>query len=52
MKRKYEKQELVDFSRVNDPHLPACLLKMFLRELPEPIFTSVLISQFNGVMMK
>jgi len=43
------KREPVDFSKINDPHLPACTLKMFLRELPDSLFTSTLTPEFNKI---
>jgi hypothetical protein len=48
-KRKYNLREPVDFSESLDTHLPACVLKLFLRELPETIFTSQLLGYFNAV---
>ncbi len=32
----------MDFSHVTDPHLVSALLKMFLRELPEPVIPTTL----------
>ncbi|GAB6018723.1 hypothetical protein CHUAL_000399 [Chamberlinius hualienensis] len=38
----------VDFSRYCDPHLAAVLLKLFLRELPEPLLTFDLYNDIIG----
>jgi len=51
VKIKYDKRETVDFSTYMDPHLPACTLKMFLRELPESVFLSTLLPQFSQLMV-
>jgi Rho GTPase-activating protein 1 len=37
----------VDFLEYNDPHLAATTIKMFLRELPEPLLTFPLHSQIS-----
>ncbi|CAB4391742.1 RhoGAP-domain-containing protein [Rhizophagus irregularis] len=34
-------------SSAKDPHVVATLLKMYIRELPEPILTDVLLPEFN-----
>uniref|UniRef100_UPI00358F0D72 rho GTPase-activating protein 1-like isoform X1 n=2 Tax=Myxine glutinosa TaxID=7769 RepID=UPI00358F0D72 len=39
IKQKYNEGELVDFSQYGDVHLSAVILKMYLRELPEPLLT-------------
>lgn len=44
----------MDFDVYNDPHLAATTLKMFLRELPEPLLTFSLhsqISQLKGILL-
>lgn len=47
LRRKYNSCACVNFNEIYDPHLPACLLKLFLRELPEPLFTSRLLPEFH-----
>lgn len=42
----------VDFSVYNDPHLVATILKMFLRELPEPLLTFSLHSRISEIKRK
>ena len=42
----------VDFSVYNDPHLVATILKMFLRELPEPLLTFSLHSRISEIKSK
>ena len=39
VKRRLNAGEVVDLVEYGDPHLAATLLKMFLRELPEPLLT-------------
>uniref|UniRef100_A0A8C0YE38 Rho GTPase activating protein 1 n=1 Tax=Cyprinus carpio carpio TaxID=630221 RepID=A0A8C0YE38_CYPCA len=39
IKQKYNSGEEVNFSQLDDVHLAAVILKMFLRELPEPLLT-------------
>ncbi|KAI2662551.1 Rho GTPase-activating protein 1 [Labeo rohita] len=39
VKLKYNSGEDVNFSQLDDVHLAAVILKMFLRELPEPLLT-------------
>uniref|UniRef100_A0A673IBA0 Rho GTPase-activating protein 1-like n=1 Tax=Sinocyclocheilus rhinocerous TaxID=307959 RepID=A0A673IBA0_9TELE len=39
VKLKYNSGEEVSFSQLDDVHLAAVILKMFLRELPEPLLT-------------
>ena len=41
--------EDVDFSRVTDPHAVAGLLKLYLRELPEPLLTYPLFGILGAV---
>jgi hypothetical protein len=50
LKRSYNLRQIVDYSDVLDPHLPACTLKLFLRELPESLFTNALQDQWNTVI--
>jgi len=50
LKRTYNLRQIVDYSDVLDPHLPACTLKLFLRELPESLFTNSLENQWNTVI--
>jgi len=39
LKKQIDRGEMVDFSDYGDCHLPAVLIKLFLRELPEPLLT-------------
>lgn len=39
IKAKFEKGEKSKFSAKEDPHVVACLLKLFFRELPDPLLT-------------
>ena len=41
--------EDIDFTDSADPHLSAVLIKMFLRELPEPLLTFSAYSQVMGL---
>eukprot|EP00026_Physarum_polycephalum_P004986 Phypoly_transcript_05012.p1 GENE.Phypoly_transcript_05012~~Phypoly_transcript_05012.p1 ORF type:complete len:624 (+),score=137.22 Phypoly_transcript_05012:112-1983(+) len=45
-KAKFDNGEPVDFSDVSDPHIVAGLLKMFIREYPEPLLTFELYDCF------
>lgn len=40
----------VDFEQYNELHLPAVILKTFLRELPEPLLTFDLYSHVVGFL--
>jgi len=46
LKTNVDKGNAVDLASVNDPHAVAGLLKMFLRELPEPLCTFELHEKF------
>jgi hypothetical protein len=35
----YSAGEHVDFAKLGDAHIPAALIKSFLRQLPEPVLT-------------
>lgn len=51
IKEKYNMGNTVDFRKYEDVHLAAVILKMFLRELPEPLLTFALyddIVKFNS----
>ncbi|KAM9965981.1 hypothetical protein ACTFIR_006165 [Dictyostelium discoideum] len=39
LKLAYEKYETIDLSKVSNPHIVTSVLKLYLRELPEPLFT-------------
>jgi hypothetical protein len=39
----------LDFDNVEDPHLISSLLKMYLRELPEPLMTFDLYTEFIDI---
>ena len=39
VKRRLDCGESVNFDDLGDCHLPAVLIKLFLRELPEPLLT-------------
>ena len=39
VKRMFNSGEKVEFGNHGDCHLPAVLIKLFLRELPEPLLT-------------
>ena len=39
MQERFDRGETVDFALYNDVHVPAVILKTFLRELPEPLLT-------------
>jgi Rho GTPase-activating protein 1 len=41
----------VDLHSISDPHLVASLLKVFLRELPEPVVPSLLYDDFVSVVL-
>eukprot|EP01125_Pyxidicula_operculata_P013340 TRINITY_DN4416_c0_g1_i3.p1 TRINITY_DN4416_c0_g1~~TRINITY_DN4416_c0_g1_i3.p1 ORF type:complete len:359 (-),score=84.36 TRINITY_DN4416_c0_g1_i3:35-1111(-) len=49
VKRKYDLREEIDSSLMLDPHLPACLLKLFLRELKEPLFTMSVLPRLQQI---
>ncbi|CAG8548030.1 2542_t:CDS:10 [Funneliformis mosseae] len=38
----------LNFSQNEDPHAVAALLKMYLREIPDPILTEALLPEFNA----
>lgn len=38
MKEAYDRGQVVSLDSFDDPHLAAVLLKMYLRDLPEPLF--------------
>eukprot|EP01095_Lingulamoeba_sp_RSL-Kostka_P010731 TRINITY_DN3917_c1_g1_i2.p1 TRINITY_DN3917_c1_g1~~TRINITY_DN3917_c1_g1_i2.p1 ORF type:complete len:730 (-),score=266.72 TRINITY_DN3917_c1_g1_i2:193-2382(-) len=42
----YDKGENITFDDINDPHIPANLLKLYFRELPEPLLTFDLYDKF------
>jgi len=47
LKKKFKgPQDVVDFSKVKDPHSIAVLLKQFFAQLPEPVFTFDLFDTF------
>jgi Rho GTPase-activating protein 1 len=46
LKRAYNSGEEVDLNEVRDPHVVAGLLKAFVREMPEPLFTFSLYDKF------
>eukprot|EP00013_Stygamoeba_regulata_P023485 CAMPEP_0177663090 /NCGR_PEP_ID=MMETSP0447-20121125/19725_1 /TAXON_ID=0 /ORGANISM="Stygamoeba regulata, Strain BSH-02190019" /LENGTH=492 /DNA_ID=CAMNT_0019168873 /DNA_START=73 /DNA_END=1551 /DNA_ORIENTATION=+ len=46
LKRAYNGGEEVDLNEVRDPHVVAGLLKAFVREMPEPLFTFALYDKF------
>jgi Rho GTPase-activating protein 1 len=39
IKHSLDRGEAINFDMFGDPHIVACTLKQFLRELPEPLFT-------------
>ncbi|CAI2176519.1 4715_t:CDS:2 [Funneliformis geosporum] len=42
----------LNFSQNEDPHAVAALLKMYLREIPDPILTDALLPEFNACVVK
>jgi hypothetical protein len=46
LKQDFDKGNDVDLQDCNDPHVVAGLLKQFLRELPDPIFTYDMYDNF------
>ena len=44
--------EDVDLLEYDDPHIPAVLIKMFLRELPEPLLTFEAYDRVVGIRGK
>jgi len=46
LKKRIDNNETVDFNTYKDPHTIACLLKAYIRELPEPILTYELYNEF------
>jgi hypothetical protein len=47
----YDQGVDVGFANCNDPHIAANLLKMYFRELPEPLFTFELLDCFIAIGM-
>ena len=41
IKARFNDGQVVNLAEYNDPHIAATLLKLFLRELPEPLVTMV-----------
>lgn len=50
MQQKYNMGLPVDFDQYNELHLPAVILKTFLRELPEPLLTFDLYPHIVGFL--
>jgi len=50
-KSQYDQGVDVGFANCNDPHIAANLLKMYFRELPEPLFTFELYDAFIAIGM-
>ena len=48
-KEKYDSGEVVDYSKIVDIHVAAGLLKLYLRELPEPLFTFDLYDKYTAL---
>jgi len=46
LRRRYNNGEQVNLNEIRDPHVVCGVLKLFLRELPEPLLTFELYSQF------
>eukprot|EP01125_Pyxidicula_operculata_P014669 TRINITY_DN4909_c0_g1_i3.p1 TRINITY_DN4909_c0_g1~~TRINITY_DN4909_c0_g1_i3.p1 ORF type:complete len:342 (-),score=71.36 TRINITY_DN4909_c0_g1_i3:882-1907(-) len=46
-KRSYDLREPINLLKHNDPHLPACLLKLFLREMTQSVFTDLYVPYFQ-----
>lgn len=50
LRKQYDARIHVDFSQIKEPHLPAGLLKLFLRELPETLLTKALLPDFTAAV--
>ncbi len=48
LKKDIDKGKPIDFTRVNDPNVISGLLKLYLRELPEPLCTYSLYPELTG----
>uniref|UniRef100_A0A6B2LAZ6 Rho-GAP domain-containing protein n=1 Tax=Arcella intermedia TaxID=1963864 RepID=A0A6B2LAZ6_9EUKA len=51
VKKKISRGQIVNFQLFADPHLPACILKLYLRELPESLFPPKILTEMNKIMV-
>ncbi len=49
LKKSFDKGEDVDFNLIDDPHVISCVLKQYLRDLPEPLIPFNQYSNFLGI---
>eukprot|EP01130_Rhizamoeba_saxonica_P001194 TRINITY_DN1108_c0_g1_i1.p1 TRINITY_DN1108_c0_g1~~TRINITY_DN1108_c0_g1_i1.p1 ORF type:complete len:245 (+),score=43.44 TRINITY_DN1108_c0_g1_i1:42-776(+) len=50
LKDTYNNGDTIDFDEVYDPHLPACAIKLFLRELIEPPVAPSIVPQLKSII--